>query len=142
MARKHSCTPIVALSIVALVSVFCGQPAEQWQLRGWTQTPPLAEPTQTERVVIYTTTPVYTYTPLVKIVTETPSPEYLCVTAIENVNLRPSPGTENYPITPLPFGAKLVDLGGRDEATDGSWAFVSFGRKRGWVNLAYLENCE
>jgi hypothetical protein len=101
----------------------------------WTPTPP---PTQTERVVIHTTTPIYTYTPIVKIVTETPSPEYLCVTADENVYLRPSPGIDNYPITPLPNGTRLMtDLGGKKE----EWIFVQYGELSGWVHQKYLEDC-
>lgn len=99
--------------------------------------------TQTPIYVPITTTPVFTYTPIVIEVTSTPEPDgYLCVTASEAVYLRPSPSVDNYPITPLPLGAKLRDFGGREDNDDGSWAFVQFGSRRGWVNSSYVQICE
>lgn len=99
---------------------------------------PTVLPTQTERVVVWTSTPLSTYTPIVKEVTSTPKPEYLCVTAVETVHLRPSPSIQNYPIKVLKNGARLTDLGGRS----GNWAFVSNGEEQGWVHQKYLEQCE
>lgn len=99
---------------------------------------PTVLPTQTERIVVWTSTPVQTYTPLVKIITETPSPKYLCVSADEAVHLRPSPGIDNYPIEVLKNGSKVMDLGGRD----GDWGFFSYGSEQGWISLKYLETCK
>lgn len=136
--------PILAIlaSILALIlaNVACGR-TETRRLELYPS--PTVLPTQTERVVVHTSTPLSTYTPIVQVVTSTPEPSgYLCVIAAESVYLRPSPGVGNYPITPLPLGARLADLGGRNENDDGSWAFVVFGRARGWVNTDYVESCK
>lgn len=99
---------------------------------------PTVIPTQTERIVIHTSTPLPTTTPIVMEVTSTPVPGYLCVTADENVYLRPSADLTGYPIAPLPNGTRLTDLGGRD----GRFAFVSYGEFSGWVHLKFIQNCK
>jgi hypothetical protein len=130
---------VFAVFLVLVIStLFCGQPAEEWQLRGWTPTPPLVEPTQTPFIIVYTSTPVSTYTQLVKEVTSTPKPEYLCVVADEAVYLRPSASMDNYPISPLPNGARVLRLGGQKE----DWIFVEYSEFSGWVHSEYLESCE
>lgn len=133
---KNGCTLFILALVV--VQLACGKPAEEWQLRGWTQTPPLPKPTQTERVVQITTTPVFTYTPVVKIVTGTPeNTVFLCVSADEAVYLRASPDTEFHPIDPLPNGTKVTDT----KTRSGNWAFVQLGEDAGWINLNYLKKC-
>jgi hypothetical protein len=99
---------------------------------------PTVLPTQTERVVIYTTTPLSTYTSIVKEVTSTPKPEYLCIVADEAVYLRPSASMDNYPISPLPNGARVLRLGGEKE----DWIFVEYGEFSGWIRQEYLKNCK
>lgn len=78
---------------------------------------------------------------VVRQITNTPEPTestvLLCVDASESVYLRPSPSTDNYPVTSLPNGEQVVDLGGRD----GDWMFVRWQDKAGWVNQDYLEKC-
>lgn len=78
---------------------------------------------------------------VVRQVTNTPEPTestvLLCVDASESVYLRPSPSTNNYPITSLPNGEQVVDLGGRD----GDWMFVRWQDKAGWVNDKYVKVC-
>ena len=127
-----------ALCILTVAALACRTgPSEPRRLDLYPS--PTVLPTQTARVVVHTSTPLPTQTPVVQVVTNTPEPEgYLCVTAVEAVHLRPSPSTKNYPITPLPHGAKLTDLGGREE----DWAFVVFGRTQGWVKLDFVEKCE
>ena len=99
---------------------------------------PTSEATQTPLVVEITTTPVPTYTKVVIIVTETPSHlDKLSVSAVVAVHLRPSPSKRNYPITALPNGTVLEDLGGRD----GKWWFVQYGDKRGWVHSSFVVAC-
>jgi hypothetical protein len=99
---------------------------------------PTVLPTQTPFVIVWTSTPVYTYTPIVKEVTSTPKPEYLCVVADEAVYLRPSASMDNYPISPLPNGARVLRLGGEKE----DWIFVEYGEFSGWVHSEYLESCK
>src|SRR5687768_8546147 len=66
---------------------------------------PTVEVSQTPVVVQITTTSVYTYTPIVKVVTETPRPtEKMCVDALVAVHLRPSPNESGYPIMALANG--------------------------------------
>jgi hypothetical protein len=125
---------LAALSIVTGCRFTPSEPRERIDL----YPSPTVLPTQTERVVQITTTPVFTYTPIVKVVTETPKPGYLCVTADENVYLRPSADLTGYPIAPLPNGSRLTDLGGRN----GSFAFVSYGEFSGWVHLKFVINCK
>lgn len=105
---------------------------------------PTSEASQTPLVRVVTTTPLATQTPLVVVYTTTPVPTAenarLCVTAVEAVNLRPSPTTENF-IAVLRNGQQIVDLGGRD----GSWMFVQVdeaGKKRGWVKTEYVGKCK
>ena len=104
---------------------------------------PTSEATQTPSVRVITTTPLPTTTPMIVVYTATPVPttqtkaSWLCVTAVEAVNLRPSPSTENH-IAVLKYGQKVIDLGGRD----GSWLYVQVGDSRGWVNIKYLGNCD
>lgn len=136
--------PILAaiLAILATILACRMTPSEPRRLELYPS--PTVLPTQTERVIVHTSTPLSTYTPIVIEVTSTPEPEgYLCVTASEAVYLRPSPGVDNYPITPLPLGARLTDFGGRDlGGREEEWAFVQFGSRRGWVNLSYVQICE
>lgn len=99
---------------------------------------PTVLPTQTERIVVWTATPLSTYTPIVKEVTSTPNPEYLCVTADEAVHLRPSADLTGYPIASLPKGTRLTDLGGREN----EFAFVTNGEQQGWVKLDFVKICE
>jgi hypothetical protein len=129
---------LAALFVLAVVLLACGQPAPEWQLRGWTVTPSPFEPTQTPVVVQITTTPPLTYTPIVKVVTETPRPtEKMCVDALVAVHLRPSPNESGYPIMVLVNGAVVEDLGGRS----GEWIFVRYIEAQGWVFEEYLSAC-
>lgn len=96
-----------------------------------TQTP-IVQTVVNTRVVQITTTPVPTFTS-----TPTHPVRQLCVSATETVYLRPSPGTDNYPITQLANGTKVTDLGGQD----GNWKFVEVKSQRGWVNEKYLKDC-
>lgn len=120
--------------VMALLA--CGQPAEEWQSRGWTVTPSPFSPTQTPAIVQITTTPASTYTPVVKVVTETPLGS-LCISALVTVHLRPSAGTGGYPITVLENKTVVEDLGGRD----GVWWFVKYGELSGWVHSSYVVAC-
>jgi hypothetical protein len=133
---RRSCT--LLLLVVVLISCRRATGTDEG-IVFWT---PSAPPTQTARVVRITTTPVYTYTPIVKVVTSTPIPAYLCVIADEAVYLRPSADNQNYPISPLPSGSRLTDLGGRKENEFGKWAFVAYQDEQGWVNLNFAENCK
>jgi hypothetical protein len=126
---------VMAVSILAVSVLACGTSTPR-KLELYPS--PTVLPTQTERVVIHTSTPLSTYTPIVKVVTSTSEPGYLCVTAVDTVHLRPSPSVENYPVMVLSSGARLTDLGGRD----GNWAFVSTGKERGWINLDFVKLCE
>lgn len=129
---------VLAIFFLVLASLACGSKAEEWQMRGWTVTPsPTAntQATQTPYIVEITNTPAPTELPTV-----TPNPtaiSYLCVTANEAVNLRPSPDASYYPIDPLKNGTKVEDLGARD----GNWVFVKVGDKQGWINGEYLGAC-
>lgn len=125
----------LAVGVLALAIIACGSSAPR-RLNLYPS--PTVLPTQTERIVVWTATPLSTYTPIVKEVTSTPNPEYLCVTATVAVHLRPSPSSDNYPVMVLPNGARLTDLGGRN----GNWSFVSYGDKSGWVNSDYTKNCK
>lgn len=129
---RRSCTVLLLVVVLASCRKASGNDDG---IVFWT---PSAPPTQTPRIVEITTTALSTYTPIVKVVTETPEPGYLCVTADEAVHLRPSPSIENYPIDVLKNGTKLLDLGGRD----GEWRFVRFDKQTGWVNQAYVTACE
>ena len=128
----------VWIAIVALIvaTLACGQPAQEWQLRGWTVTPSITsfpattEPTQTPRVVEITTTPKPT-------ATETQIIDK-CVVASDSAYLRPSATTNNYPIMPLPKGTRVIDLGGRNNG----WLFVHVGESDGWVYGEYLGECD
>lgn len=94
--------------------------------------------TQTAFIVQITTTPPPTPTPLVVVVSSTPESGYLCVTADENVYLRPSPSMENHPIVPLPRGTRIADSGSRS----GNWAFVKVDEYSGWVNTLWTTPCK
>jgi hypothetical protein len=131
---------LIALLVLVLASLACGQKAPEWQLRGWTVTPSLtpdARPTQTPVLVEITTTPLATQTPNLVIVSATPNPTSLCVSASVAVHLRPSPSTDNYPIEVLANGTRVTDLGGRS----GVWYFVELGDNQGWVSGLYLGEC-
>ncbi len=94
--------------------------------------------TQTAFIVQITTTPPPTPTPFVVVVSSTPESGYLCVTADENVYLRPSPSMENHPIVPLPRGTRIADSGSRS----GNWAFVKVDDYSGWVNTLWTTPCK
>jgi hypothetical protein len=121
---------------IVLAMLACGQPAEEWQLRGWTVTPSL-----TSTVANTPTLVLATQTPFIGEITSTPQPtaEVLakCISADVAVHLRPSPSTENYPIEALANGIEVKDLGGRS----GKWWFVVVGDKQGWVDSNYLGEC-
>lgn len=127
---------VMAGSLLVMALLACGQPAEEWQSRGWTVTPSPFSPTQTPAIVQITTTPASTYTPIVKVVTETPLGS-LCVSATVAVHLRPSPSDENHPVSTLLNGTVVEDLGGRD----GVWWFVEYGELSGWVHSSYVVAC-
>ena len=126
---------ILAVLVLLIVTLACGgQPAPKRELNLYptatsaaTQTPIVVEVVETQVIVVE--------------ITPTPVPpqavEKMCVSAVEAVYLRPSPSDDNYPITSLPNGVELTDLGGRD----GSWLFVQYGDAQGWVNGAYLGDC-
>ena len=127
---------LIFFGILVLAILACGQPAEEWQLRGWTVTPSL---TQTIANTLTPTVP--TQTPFVQIITATAeaTKEVLakCVEANVTVHLRPSANTSGYPIEVLANGERIVDLGGRV----GKWWFVSHGANQGWVDSNYLTQC-
>ncbi len=128
---------LIAFLVLVMAMLACGQPAQEWELRGWTVTPPPFSststpiaPTQTPYIIQITNTPESTPIP-----TESVGK---CVNATESVYLRPSAGNDNYPIMPLPNGAILYDLGGRS----GNWIFVRYQDKDGWVNMQYVGVCK
>lgn len=126
---------LVAVFVAAVVSLACGSENPR---RLELYPSPTVVPTQTQRIVVWTSTPELTYTPVVKIITGTPeNTVFLCVSADEAVYLRPSANNQNYPVAPLPNGARLTDLGGRD----GKWVFVEYDELSGWVHQDYIENC-
>lgn len=86
-----------------------------------TETPNAPDPTQTAAIIIVTDTP-----------------NSLCVSATSTVYLRPSPNTDNYPVTVIPNAAIVEDLGGRN----GAWTFVGYKNYEGWINSDYLKECE
>lgn len=96
-----------------------------------------SNPTQTPNIVKIeiTTTPLPTSVPIV--VSATAESGFLCVTAVENVYLRPTPSMENSPIVALPENTRLEDRGSRS----GNWLFVAVKDKVGWVNSAYVKPC-
>jgi hypothetical protein len=125
---------LLAVLVLVLVTLACGGQAPRRELNLW----PTATPNATQTPIIVEV--VETQVILVEI-TPTPAPpqvvEKMCVSATVAVYLRPSPSDDNYPIMSLPNGAELTDLGGRD----GSWLFVQYGDKNGWVNGDYVGAC-
>jgi hypothetical protein len=121
---------------ILLAVLACGQPAQEWQLRGWTVTPSL-----TPSVANTLTPTVPTQTPFIVVISQTPEPTKhvlaKCVQADVMVHLRPSANTSGYPIEVLANGERIVDLGGRV----GKWWFVSHGSNQGWVDSDYLTPC-
>ncbi len=94
--------------------------------------------TQTPVVIQITTSPIPMTPALVIVeVIQTPNFSRLCVSALVAVYLRPSPNDQNYPITVIPNGTELIDLGGRS----GQWMFVELGDKQGWVHGDYVQRC-
>lgn len=126
---------LLAIVVLAVVTLACATGAGTPKPSLYPS--PTAELTQTPFVLQITTTPMDTATPLVVVVSETPSGSRLCVNALVSVHLRPSPSTENYPITVIPNGMQLVDLGGRSE----KWLFVQFNDMHGWVHADYVGDC-
>jgi hypothetical protein len=141
---KRGCTPILMAVLAALVLVVaqlaCGQPAEEWQLRGWTVTPSqtlmVAQPTQTP-VVVQETVVVVAQQTVVVVAQVTPTPANLCVVAQEAVYLRPAPNSDFYPIDPLTNGTEVLLTGSKD----GDWVFVIVGVRSGWVKSNWLGDC-
>ena len=131
---------LVALGVLALGVLSCRlTPAEPRELGLYPTATTNA--TQTPLVVVWTGTPNATYTPnapTIIVLTQTPNSTSLCVSALVAVHLRPSPNADNYPITIIPNGTLLTDLGGKD----GNWIFVQFGDKQGWVNMNYIGDCK
>lgn len=126
---------LVAVFVAAVVSLACGSENPR---RLELYPSPTVVPTQTERIVVWTSTPELTHTPVVKIVTGTPeNTVFLCVSADEAVYLRASPDTEFHPIAPLPNGTKVTDT----KTRSGNWAFVQLGEDAGWINTKYLKEC-
>lgn len=123
------------ISILIFVSFACGSASPKRQLDLYPS--PTINPTQTQRIVIFTQTPDLTSTPIFIVVSQTPTSNELCVSADEAVWLRPSPSIDNYPIVPVANGTRLHDLGGRV----GSWDFVALGDKRGWIYGEFLKPC-
>lgn len=127
---------VLAIGLVVLAMLACGQPAAEWQLRGWTVTPSL---TQTFANTLTPTVP--TQTPFVQVITATmeATKEVLakCVQSDLTVYLRPSANTTGYPIEVLANGQKVLDLGGRV----GKWWFVAHGANQGWIDSNYLSDC-
>jgi hypothetical protein len=127
-----------AVFVLVLAMMACGSPAPEYVLRGWTVTPSIVASTQTPIVVIHTSTPLPTLTPVYVEITNTPEQVLAkCVSASVAVHLRPSPNTSGYPIEALANGIEVKDLGGRS----GKWWFVSVGDKQGWVDSGYLGRC-
>jgi hypothetical protein len=131
---------LTAVLVLMLVTLACGGTAPRRELNLYPT--PTVEATQTPIYVPVEVevTKVIERTTVVEI-TPTPIPpqavEKMCVSAAVSVYLRPSPSDDNYPIMPLPNGAELTDLGGRD----GGWLFVQYGDKQGWVNGSYAGAC-
>lgn len=126
---------LCALGVLGVALLACGGQAPRKLDLYPSQT---ALPTQTERVVIWTQTPNATPLPVYVQITNTPNAIFVCVVAVETVYLRPAPNAQNYPVTALPNGSQLLDMGGRD----GNWTFVEYNHQRGWVNSTYIENCQ
>jgi hypothetical protein len=124
---------VLAISILVLAMLACGGTAPRELVL---YPSPTANSTQTPYLVEITTTPLPTQTPVIILVT--PEAGSLCVSALEAVHLRPSPDDDNYPITAVPNGTELIDLGGRS----GSWYFVSLGTEQGWIHKNFLQECE
>lgn len=129
---------LFALGVLGAALLACGGQGPRRLELYPSSTAPVILPTQTERVVIWTQTPNATPAPVYVQITTTPNAEFVCVSAAETVYLRPAPNAQNYPITALPNGSQLLDMGGRD----GNWMFVEYATKRGWVNSAYVGSCE
>ena len=124
---------LIAILALALVSMACAAGAATPKPSLYPS--PTILPTQTPYIVEVTTTPVPTLPPV--IVQVTPTPGTYCVASLVSVHMRPSPNEENYPITVLSNGARVIDLGGRT----GKWYFVQYGNQQGWVHSDYLGNC-
>jgi hypothetical protein len=125
---------VLAVLAILVVTLACGGQGQQTdRFTFWTPTPN-ASPTPIVVEVIETQVILVEITP-------TPVPpqevEKMCVRALVAVYLRPSPSNDNYPIMPLPNGAELADLGGRD----GNWRFVQYGDAQGWVHGIYVGKC-
>ena len=132
----------LAICVLALAILACGNPAPEYVLRGWTVTPSeIANATQTALVVFVeiTNSPEPTQTPALVIITQTPNAlATLCVTAKETVYLRTQPNTAYDAIAVLPNGAEVENTG----TVAGFWYFVGYQDKKGWVHSAYLGNCD
>lgn len=127
----------LALALLVLAILSCNLAPSESKVLDLYPTP-TSVITQTPVFVLITTTPANTPTPLVVVVSPTPESKFLCVTADENVYLRPSPSMVNHPIVPLPRGTRIADSGSRS----GSWAFVKVGDYSGWVNTLWTKPCK
>jgi len=121
----------LAFFVIALGILACGRQSRKELTLYPTPTP---NATQTPVVVQITTTAVF----VVVEVSQTPNAAKLCVNALVAVHLRPTPNDNNYPITVIPDGTQLADLGGRS----GKWMFVQLGDRQGWVHGNYVGNCK
>ena len=134
---------IAGALVILLVTLACGGVATPRVLNLYPSPTVLATqtPVYIEKEVQVTT--VVERTTIVEVTNTPQSVGKFCVSAPVAVHLRPSPNDQNYPIMALPNGAELTDLGGRDE----NWLFVQYvdqeGQvKQGWVNGAYVADCE
>jgi uncharacterized protein YgiM (DUF1202 family) len=122
---------ILAVSILVLAMLACGQytTPEPIAIANTLTASPMVLPTSSATPVVIANTS----TPTATLVTNT-----LCVTASEAVYLRTQPDMAHDAILPLPNGAKVTDTGTRS----GTWYFVEYQDKKGWVNSAYLSECQ
>ena len=132
---------MIALLIVVLGILACGNPAPEYVLRGWTVTPTKFVDATNTPLVIYvevTNSPEPTQTPELVIITQTSNAVVtLCVTASDAVYLRPSPDATYYPLKPLVKGTVVIYKG----THNGEWKFVEVEDGAGWINSEYLGTC-
>lgn len=134
--RKVLVHLVLAQIVLVLAQLACGSSAPRPPIvlypsntPATTQTPVLVHITQQVTVLAQATVLVQT----------TPTPRRLCVLAQEAVYLRPSASETGYPITPLPNGTEVYDLGGRSEG----FYFVKLSDNRqGWIYEKYIGDCK
>jgi len=133
MNTDRSYKVALALLILALGILACGS-GERRQLILYPTATSVPNVTPTTVIVLVTVAPQL----VVVEVTPTPNSVRLCVNAETAVYLRPAPNEKNYPITAVPNGVELTELGGRSE----NWVFVKFGEDEGWIYGNYLSECQ